>query len=182
MDDQLPSVSQANTDCDGLVKRIRRPPLSCVECRIRKVKCDRQKPCGACIRIKSEKCTYRSARTGFQRSAEQIPESAESNSARDKLGTPETTGKHQRPRPKPLLSSSAGSASPADSRESSILAILLKENDHLRTALGHGAITEDDSRPIAEIITDIPGTFQKSKFFGQSHWMNALEPVGGPAL
>ncbi|KAJ4989782.1 hypothetical protein SVAN01_04812 [Stagonosporopsis vannaccii] len=176
MDNHLPSVSQANTDGDGVVKRTRRPALSCVECRMRKVKCDRRKPCGACIRIKSEKCTYRPARTGFQRSAEQLAERVGSNSAHSDPGSHGKTGKHQRPEPKPLLASTAGLTPPEDSRQSSLLAILLKENNDLRTASGHGAAPEDDSRPIAEIVTDIPGTFQKSKFFGQSHWMNALEP------
>lgn len=30
-------------------RKRRRPALSCVACRIRKVKCDRQQPCGRCI-------------------------------------------------------------------------------------------------------------------------------------
>lgn len=173
MNDHLPSVSQANTDGDGLLKRTRRPALSCVECRMRKVKCNRQKPCEACIKTKSKTCTYRKARNG-------IHGSVRSNSAPSKPDAPEIAGKPQRPRPKPLIASTIGSTTPADNRQLSFLASLLKEDDGLRTALGHGAAPEDDTRPIVDIITDIPGTFQKSKFFGQSHWMKALEPVGGP--
>ncbi|KAH1585865.1 hypothetical protein KXV51_004595 [Aspergillus fumigatus] len=36
----------------------RRPALSCVECRRRKVKCDRNSPCGQCRAHKSTACTY----------------------------------------------------------------------------------------------------------------------------
>jgi hypothetical protein len=57
-----------------------------------------------------------------------------------------------------------------------LISTLLKENRDLRSAVARGA-SENDSLPISEVLTDIPGSFQKSKFFGQSHWMNALEPV-----
>lgn len=39
--------------------RRRRPALSCLECRRRKVKCDRGDPCGQCVSIQT-KCNYSS--------------------------------------------------------------------------------------------------------------------------
>lgn len=41
----------------------RRPPLACVQCYSRKIKCGRESPaCGGCIRIgKGHECTYRNA-------------------------------------------------------------------------------------------------------------------------
>ncbi|KAJ5739122.1 hypothetical protein N7533_011906 [Penicillium manginii] len=39
-----------------MVQRRRRPPLSCTECRRRKLKCDRSLPCGQCIRSKTADC------------------------------------------------------------------------------------------------------------------------------
>jgi hypothetical protein len=36
----------------------RRPALSCVECRRRKIKCDRKTPCSNCLQYKSTICTY----------------------------------------------------------------------------------------------------------------------------
>lgn len=36
----------------------RRPALSCVECRRRKIKCDRKTPCSNCLQYKSTMCTY----------------------------------------------------------------------------------------------------------------------------
>lgn len=62
---EQPVLRSAPTDGDGPAKRKRRPALSCVECRVRKVKCDRNKPCEACTRIKSATCTYRPHRTGI---------------------------------------------------------------------------------------------------------------------
>ncbi|GAA5931501.1 hypothetical protein JCM1841_003556 [Sporobolomyces salmonicolor] len=48
--EELEDVDDDGTE-DGL-KRKRRLPLSCGECQRRKIKCDRQQPCSACIRRK----------------------------------------------------------------------------------------------------------------------------------
>jgi hypothetical protein len=39
-------------------RKRRRPALSCVECRRRKIKCDRRTPCSHCVQLKITKCTY----------------------------------------------------------------------------------------------------------------------------
>jgi hypothetical protein len=39
-------------------RKRRRPALACERCRQRKIKCDRNMPCGQCIRTDSEPCTY----------------------------------------------------------------------------------------------------------------------------
>lgn len=44
------------------VKRRRRPALSCEQCRRRKVKCDRNHPCGQCLQVKSGACVYEPSR------------------------------------------------------------------------------------------------------------------------
>lgn len=44
---------------DDTPKRRRRPPLSCVTCRRRKLKCDRCSPCSQCIKSRDpNNCTY----------------------------------------------------------------------------------------------------------------------------
>ncbi|KAF1958242.1 hypothetical protein CC80DRAFT_26792 [Byssothecium circinans] len=54
-----PSMRHADTNGRGPIKR-RRPALSLIECRRRKVKCDREKPRGPCRRkTSSSTCTYR---------------------------------------------------------------------------------------------------------------------------
>ncbi|KAF6821166.1 C6 zinc finger domain-containing protein [Colletotrichum musicola] len=39
-------------------KKRRRPALACEQCRRRKVRCDRNLPCGTCVRSKNALCTY----------------------------------------------------------------------------------------------------------------------------
>ena len=43
-----------------------RPTLSCIRCADRKVKCDRQKPCGACVRHNVE-CVFKSTHPSRKR-------------------------------------------------------------------------------------------------------------------
>jgi hypothetical protein len=39
-------------------RKRRRPALSCVECRRRKIKCDRRMPCSHCMQLRSTLCAY----------------------------------------------------------------------------------------------------------------------------
>jgi hypothetical protein len=41
-----------------IIRKRRRPAHSCTECRRRKVRCDRKKPCGQCVSHRSPSCTY----------------------------------------------------------------------------------------------------------------------------
>jgi hypothetical protein len=92
---------------------------------------------------------------------------------------PGILGEHGRPKLKPLPAerTTLDLSSHTDTGASSLVALLLRDNERLRATVANGTTSECDTRPISDIITDIPGTFQKSKFFGQSHWMNAMEPV-----
>jgi hypothetical protein len=45
-------------------RKRRRPALSCVECRRRKIKCDRNNPCTQCTQSKSASCTYKDGYPG----------------------------------------------------------------------------------------------------------------------
>jgi hypothetical protein len=53
----------------------------------------------------------------------------------------------------------------------------LTDNVAFRTPVINDTTSEPGTGLIKDVVTDLPGSFQKSKFFGQSHWMNALEPV-----
>ena len=57
-------------------RKRRRPALSCVECRRRKIKCDRNDPCSQCTQAKVASCTYKDGYPG------------PSNSHAAKLGSP----------------------------------------------------------------------------------------------
>lgn len=198
MTQSLPYVAHAATDGDGLVKRTRRPALSCVECRVRKVKCDRKKPCKACIGIKSETCTYRSSRNANRAYRELSPGSTSGSRGNNRSSTQSFPSEHSpignqhtatdvldlQTRPNTTSSNKSGmETSPrAEDRAKFLIHTLLIENERLRSTNIRDTGLESSTLPVAEIVTDIPGTFQKSKFFGQSHWMNALEPVGNSPL
>jgi hypothetical protein len=46
-------------------RKRRRPALSCVECRRRKIKCDRRTPCNHCVQLKITTCTYPDTHTNI---------------------------------------------------------------------------------------------------------------------
>jgi hypothetical protein len=43
-------------------RRRNRPALSCIQCRTRKIRCDRMEPCASCLKSKIVNCTYEEAR------------------------------------------------------------------------------------------------------------------------
>lgn len=54
-----PSTTSAPNNQDAKVKRRNRPILSCTHCRIKKLKCNRNKPCSSCVKLNNEQgCTY----------------------------------------------------------------------------------------------------------------------------
>lgn len=57
-----------------LPRKRRRPALSCVECRRRKIKCDRTMPCSHCLQLKSTICTFPETHTpvGNRRNARRV--------------------------------------------------------------------------------------------------------------
>lgn len=206
---EQPTLLSADTDGNGPAKRRRRPALSCVECRMRKVKCDRERPCGACTRIKSSTCTYRPQRAGIRSESERSPEAPsisangnhdqeQGNSARssphlsgpsnefdlmiNRYVAPGIFGEHGRPKLKPLPPDRPNlNLSSHSDVDNAVLSGLVERLSALEcksnsTSEGLGGSTGLPLRhgpsPVAS------GQFLKSKYYGQSHWMNAIEPVG----
>jgi hypothetical protein len=66
MDDYQDSMPQEEAaDSGRVIQRRRRPPLSCTECRRRKLKCDRSLPCGQCVRSKTaDSCVFVGPQSG----------------------------------------------------------------------------------------------------------------------
>lgn len=91
---------------------------------------------------------------------------------------PGILGDHGRPKLKPAERTALDLSSHADLGASSLVATLLKENNRVRAAAANSVTSEGDTRPISDIISDIPGTFQKSKFFG--HFLKAVLRRSGP--
>lgn len=63
----VPSSTPASAGSPGTLKlgeprRRNRPALSCIQCRTRKIRCDRNEPCASCMKSKIVNCTYEEAR------------------------------------------------------------------------------------------------------------------------
>jgi hypothetical protein len=202
MTEETPVIRTADKDGDGPAKRRRRPALSCVECRSRKVKCDREKPCGACTRVQSTTCTYRPLRAGFGKRSPVTPSvsasgskdqnhrgsvrssphpSAPSNQFDVMVNTyvaPGIFGEHGRPKLQPLPADRPylNLNSRAKSSDTAVISHLL---ERIRVLENERTSTEDPSASIELPVRQDSdnGQFIKAKFYGQSHWMNAIDPV-----
>jgi hypothetical protein len=202
MTDSAPAIRTADKDGEGPAKRRRRPALSCVECRNRKVRCDRGRPCRACTRVRSVTCTYRPERAGVRErspagfsasvnggneqdhriSARSSPQptapSNELGSTVNNHGAPGTSSEDGRSRPPPLPAnqSSLSFNSNSNTGESVLIGTLL---ERIRSLENRNPVIEDQP-----VRTTLPirqeacaGQFLKSKFYGESHWMHAIDPV-----
>ncbi|KAK3290505.1 uncharacterized protein B0H64DRAFT_59967 [Chaetomium fimeti] len=56
------SAGSPGTLKHGEPRRRNRPALSCIQCRTRKIRCDRNEPCASCMKSKIVNCTYEEAR------------------------------------------------------------------------------------------------------------------------
>ncbi|KAL5417814.1 hypothetical protein PMIN04_007587 [Paraphaeosphaeria minitans] len=169
MGDKIPEVHNADTDGTGPVRR-RRPALSCVECRKRKVKCDRARPCGPCTRIQSPTCTYRLHPWNKDRESpirRPSPIAATSSEA----------SAHNDPNsPAPGLRSD--SQIDLEKKDETIQQLVDRVRQ-LESTLGSSSNSlplEPNSRVDPIIHQSTAGHFVKSKFYGESHWINVLEP------
>ena len=198
---ELPTILCADTDGNGPAKRRRRPALSCVECRVRKVKCDRDKPCGACTRTKSATCTYRPLRPGIRSHSTEAPSASCSidqhygDSARsspqplapsdfdviiNRYVAPGLLGEHGNGKLKPLPADRPcfNLSSHSDSGQAFVISSLLDRISSLEGRLAAATVNDnlDSTQPTSEGSSVTSGQFVKSKFYGQSHWINAVEP------
>ncbi|KAK7996755.1 presequence translocated-associated motor subunit PAM17- mitochondrial [Apiospora arundinis] len=216
-------------------KRRRRPALACVTCRKSKIRCDRNMPCGACVRSKHKTCVYEPAPTkvspsgaaaaataaasvpvpprevgsgGLSRfpispsASSQAPSVIDvtTNSGshdehvgatrRRSLGTVQTVAAFNRPLEDPPVAA-------ATSHDVDSLLLRVKE---LEQQLQSARITpqansqfDAPSKPdVAEPLVTLPtylsddihtmsrSVMSKTRYFGQSHWMNIvsfLKPV-----
>ena len=69
--------AEMNSNSPSGVRKRRRPAYSCIECRRRKVRCDRAKPCGQCTAHNTPSCTYVECHTRASQHADLPPEVSE---------------------------------------------------------------------------------------------------------
>ena len=182
-----------------LPRKRRRPPLACEQCRARKIRCDQKKPCDQCIRsrFKSETCTYltdihaalpvgirRVDRTHQTKSSTGSPATNDNafDVTTDQSPIAENSTK-QIPQGEGLyngrIADSITSVNGPNSA-SSVHALLDRvqqlEKKLSDSTSAHSAEPAIVSQSHNERLP-IRGSFSKSMFFGQSHWMNIVEKV-----
>ncbi|KAF2635706.1 hypothetical protein P280DRAFT_436629 [Massarina eburnea CBS 473.64] len=182
---ELPSLQHAETDGTGPVRR-RRPALSCVECRRRKVKCDRDKPCGPCRRTESPTCTYRHhPRDRHARSTMHMPSENLMNETRSSDISFQSPALNFASRITPYgvgLRGSNGIPSLSSGCDDTIseLANKIRSLESRLAAFTHSETESQSSSGPPPRATELSGhsgaQFVKSKFYGESHWNNCLEP------
>lgn len=156
------------------IRKRRRPALSCVECRRRKVKCDRNSPCGQCRAHKSSVCTYAVARaTGLERQLSRraqglvLAEAAEQGASAP-----------QQPASSPPNPTTGESTEPVTSIVSEGPVRYIPP-DLDRTYNVPQDLSVSPSTPQAP-----PGPFHgilsKTRVFGNGHWMSSLPLVRHP--
>ncbi|KAK0746885.1 hypothetical protein B0T18DRAFT_429767 [Schizothecium vesticola] len=104
-----PSVSASSPSTPAEPRRRNRPALSCIQCRTRKIRCDRMEPCGSCLKSKIVNCMYEEARRPKPRmwrlSPAQDPDSPASDDHFPRYSS--SSGLHHLARPDTLPSSNA---------------------------------------------------------------------------
>ena len=178
-------------------KKRRRPALSCVECRKRKVKCDRNQPCGPCKRMNVSTCTY----VPNQKPARRAASPAIASAGRSSL----TTASPCQTRPLSEFDSlldrylAPGLLNPQSEKDDDLetesrvrgnpqepLSLIKALASRVR-ALEEKMEPESDrsdarlALPPRTVAVD-PKNTVKSRFYGESHWMNSVEPVSSPHL
>jgi hypothetical protein len=183
-------------------RKRRRPALSCVQCRRRKIKCDRNMPCGQCTSSKTSACLYASDPASpskkprvdgqFPATPSSIGQDSPGNTSSaahgadnsDGAGFPLATSSVWAVR-QPMVEGSKPntgppatySSSPAHSDQPTVQALLdrvhklermLSEPDHGNTGLL--------AMPLVK-TPGLRGAMSKTRFFGQSHWVNSFEQV-----
>ncbi|KAJ4323104.1 hypothetical protein N0V84_004504 [Fusarium piperis] len=168
-------------------KKRRRPALSCEQCRRRKIRCDRSLPCVNCIKAKISPCTYapthipasrarRTATTTGQAGGGNVP--ARSAPVASAQGHSPTANARPGRSPSSVQSSTMGSASGASTVDALAARVReleqkLAETCHI-TNPAEDRLAEPEPREEDE-PAPMKGTVSKTRFFGQSHWMNGVD-------
>ncbi|KAF2712893.1 hypothetical protein K504DRAFT_423060 [Pleomassaria siparia CBS 279.74] len=197
METHQPSLQLANTDGTGPRKR-RRTALSCVECRRRKVKCNRERPCGPCSKTKSPTCTFRPnsritpqptiapdvahPRSGSQHgsslssSKTNQDNTCDTDAILNRYIAPGTLGVHGNSTLGPLSVSNYDSSSQSSALTIRTLSARVNDLEGKLAALSNGGSSKNISYLARNSPSAPAGQFIKSKFYGESHWMNCIEP------
>ncbi|KAI0905026.1 hypothetical protein F4823DRAFT_159309 [Ustulina deusta] len=172
-------------------RRRRRAALACASCRKSKIRCDRQHPCGACVRSRHKTCVFDVPRRSGIASATADPSGTAGTARRGELGpiTPVSSTlaafdhDHVSPPREPDCARSALPILDANSVLNRLFQLerRLDESTAARepperrdqpSSRGEGQVI--DSYLAADIHAMSRGVVSKTRYFGQSHWMNGI--------
>lgn len=187
-------------------RKRRRPALSCIQCRRRKIKCDRSMPCGQCIASHTSACQYSSdpapqpkrpringnghypvtpstmghGSPGSTSNASPIIRDA-TESVTNSLPTGSTNFWAERTPlvggPLPVREQTV--VPPQKASDPSVQALLDRVHK-LEQIISDSETMNNGSTIISSSYVKGPslrGSLSKTRFFGQSHWMNSFEQV-----
>ncbi|KAK2787238.1 hypothetical protein FQN52_007327 [Onygenales sp. PD_12] len=184
-------------------RKRRRPALACEQCRRRKIKCDQKMPCDQCQKSKitlATACTYTSIAASVEPPARPYaspppqppsinpPVQENRRSGRSSVYPSPLTASLSRQSPRLDDQASEGSWLSVRSSTATIQALvervqLLEKKLSDATNSSSGAISQSPagrSSGTVEAPQAVKGMFMKTRFFGQSHWMNCLREANEP--
>ena len=184
-------------------RKRRRPALSCAQCRRRKIKCDRNTPCAQCTQSKSSTtCSYSpddaAAPVNRRVNAADLPvaystpislgslDRASNNSGVRVSGS--SINHPSSPRAVPLVENAQyGGRSPwkeptvqgfhSESTVQDLRDRIHKLEQLLSESKSRQPADSRDVSSVAETAPHLRGSLSKTRFFGQSHWMNFIDQV-----
>jgi len=201
------------------VRKRRRPALSCVECRRRKIKCDRNDPCNHCKSSKNTVCVYKDAHPAVGRHSSATPSVTPVNQriqntpsegyeflSEDSsfITTPAVSHVSLSEKDRSSLPSPGGNSVDEDrqgfaERVKKTLPDAINYTGEDKSSMGLQAMGLDFSTFNDILVQDgnigarirtkffnakvlksneaLRGSYSKTRFFGQSHWMNSFEQV-----
>ena len=180
-------------------RKRRRPALSCEQCRKRKIKCDRNYPCTQCLQSKTAACSYSadspvrgaghvSTGTGFSSIQNGISmpnraRNAPSVSPSTKLSSDGTSPTAVASSGSTQIGSWGSPTAEAHMDETSSPKALVDRVQKLESIFladnGNRSMESNIFFPKLESSKELRlrGTYSKTRFFGQSHWMYSFGMV-----
>lgn len=150
-----------------LPRERRRPALACAPCRLRKVKCDRNSPCGQCAQRNSDLCTYtEDGRTAIN----------EKKSRRSKFAVAnEVSRGDAHPLNQPQSLDHIAGQWTTSGAETGLTERARGSHQPHNTFLANPKTMESpqDSSASGPIL----GTVSKTRIFGHGHWMSTFHMV-----
>ncbi|KAK1245344.1 hypothetical protein MKX08_004973 [Trichoderma sp. CBMAI-0020] len=200
---QPPQPEAAKAPAPMAEKKRRRPPLSCEQCRKRKIRCDRTQPCANCVKSNIPSCTYAPYHVPAWRAKKMDAMMATGRDAAESTGKASLRSlKAAEPRPdapnpgeseispfsidsagassSAILSSKAGSSSTSSSPNVDWLVSRVQQlEEKLAQALRINDAPDGLKQRPEQTVEPTGGFVAKSRYFAHSHWIYGLSMVGG---